>query len=84
MPPLPVINGKSLIALLQNNGWFIRRFATHGYSLTKYDKDSGKNLVTVIPNTSEDLPPGTLMDILGMKQTRLRKVGLIKLLEKDA
>lgn len=83
MPPLPVINGKSLIALLQKNGWVIKRFATHGCSLSKYDKDSDKNLVTVIPYTSDDLPPGTLMDILGMKQTRIRKAGLIKLLEKD-
>jgi predicted RNA binding protein YcfA (HicA-like mRNA interferase family) len=52
-------------------------------SLSKYDEDSGKSLVTIIPNTSDDLPPGTLMDILGMKQTRIRKIGLLRLLGKD-
>lgn len=83
MPPLPVISGKSLIALLQKNGWVLNRYATHGASLSKYDKDANKTLVTIIPNSSDDLPSGTLIDILGMKQTRIRKVGFIKLLGKD-
>lgn len=79
---LPAITGPELIALLVKDGWEVRRYATHGRTLTKRDAVSEKTLVTFIPTKSRPLPPGTLHSILGPKQTRLGRKGLLALLKK--
>ncbi|MDO9334360.1 MAG: hypothetical protein Q7T57_07570 [Dehalococcoidales bacterium] len=46
-------------------------------------KDIGnKTLVTIIPTSNASLPHGTLGAILGVKQTKLGKDGLLGLLNK--
>jgi predicted RNA binding protein YcfA (HicA-like mRNA interferase family) len=76
----PVITGKQLIRLLRRDGWIIRRQARHGFSLSKSFGDRTK--VTVVPNTRAVLPIGTLMDILGPKQTGIGRQGLSDLIDK--
>lgn len=72
---MPIITGKNLINKLLKSGYIILRtkgshvFLTH----TKYPKKS-----TVVPNTSKDLPRGTLSSI--KKQLKLSKEEFINLL----
>jgi len=62
------------------DSWVIDGQRTHGVALKK---DVGSRiLVTIIPTASSSLPIGTLQQILGNKQTRLGKVGLLALLNK--
>lgn len=77
---LPAVTGKQLIKLLKNDGWAEGRIARHGKCLTK--KFSDRTRVTFVPNTRASLPPGTLSDILSVKQTGLGKFGLLKLIDK--
>jgi len=77
---LPAITGKQLIRLLKKDGFVIKRRATHGVAMAKSVGE--RTIVTVIPDTRASLPRGTLMDILGPKQTKLGKEGLLKLIEK--
>jgi predicted RNA binding protein YcfA (HicA-like mRNA interferase family) len=77
---LPAITGKELIRLLKKDGFIISRKATHGLSMTKRVND--RTIVTVIPDTRASLPRGVLMAILGPKQTRLGRKGLLILIEK--
>jgi len=74
----PAITGKQLISLLKKDKWIDGRKAKHGISLTKHI--GNRNRVTVIPNTTMSLDTGTLMAILGIKQTGLRKKGLLKII----
>jgi predicted RNA binding protein YcfA (HicA-like mRNA interferase family) len=74
---LPAISGKQLIKVLTSAGWKVGLRTTHGVSLTKSVSD--RTLVTAIPDTSEALPEGTLGAILGVKQTKLGKRGLLEL-----
>ena len=76
------ITGLELIELLEKNGWKNKRHAKHGKSLAKYIKKIGKTIVAVIPTKSESLPKSTLGRILSIKQTRLRREGLLKLIKK--
>ena len=77
---IPAITGKQLIKLLQKDGWQVGRKATHGITLTKRIGD--RTLVTYIQDTTASLPEGTLGAILGVKQTRLHKKGLLALINK--
>jgi len=77
---LPALSGRQLIRLLRRDGWIIGRRARHGISLTKHFGD--RTRVTVIPDTSASLDEGTLMAILGVKQTNLGKRGLLDLTNK--
>lgn len=77
---IPAITGKQLIRLLKRDRWIVRRKAKHGISLTKNIGD--RTLVTVIPDTRASLDKGTLMAILSIKQTRLGKKGLLRLINK--
>lgn len=81
---LPAITGSELIALLVKYGWEERRYATHGRTLTKRDETTGRTLVTFIPTKSRPLLSGTLHAILGPKQTRLGRKGLLALMEKSS
>jgi len=75
MSNMPIITGKNLINELLKSGYIILRtkgshaFLTH----SKYPKQSA-----VIPNTTKDLPLGTLSSI--RKQLKLSKEEFIKLL----
>lgn len=77
---IPAVTGKQLIKLLKKDGWVVGRKAKHGISLTKNIGD--RTLVTVIPDTRASLDKGTLMAILNIKQTRLGKKGLLKLINR--
>lgn len=75
---VPSITGKQLIKLFEKDEWQNGGKATHGISLTKKIKNI--TLITIIPDKSEDLPEGTLGAILGVKQSRLGKKGLLNLI----
>ncbi|GAH04432.1 unnamed protein product [marine sediment metagenome] len=77
---IPAITGKQLIRLLKKDDWCVKRKAKHGIAVTKYIGD--RNRVTVIPNTRASLDIGTLMAILGSKQTNIGKRGLLRLINK--
>ncbi|NOR13329.1 MAG: addiction module toxin, HicA family [Candidatus Aminicenantes bacterium] len=77
---LPALSGFQLIRLLKKDGWEEKRRARHGMSLTK--KFGKRTRVTIVPTTRASLPTGTLMDILGSKQTKLKKSGLLNIINK--
>jgi len=73
-------SGKQLIKLLRKDDWVVGRRAKHGVTLTKSSGDHTK--VTFIPDTRASLPIGTLMAILGTKQTGIGRTGLSGLISK--
>jgi len=75
---LPALSGIELISILKSNGWIEHGHRTHGLALIK--RIGKRTRVTIIPNSSVSLPVGTLMAILGPKQTGLGKKGLLNLL----
>jgi len=75
---IPALTGKQLINLLKQDGWKVRRRATHGLTLTK--RINNQTLVTFVPDTTESLRESTLGQILSVKQTRFGKKGLLELL----
>lgn len=77
---IPAINGFELIRLFKKGGWVEHRQTTHGIALKKRLDD--KTRVTIVPKTRATLPTGTLMAILGEKQTGLGRSGLLQLLNK--
>ncbi|WP_058439162.1 type II toxin-antitoxin system HicA family toxin [Dehalogenimonas alkenigignens] len=77
---IPAISGNKLIALLQKDGWSIKKHCDHGVSLFK--NIGGINLVTVVPTKNDSLPEGTLQAILGSKQTKIGKNGLLSLINR--
>ena len=77
---IPSLNGFELIKLLKKDGWVEHRQTTHGMALRKGVDD--RTRVTIVPKTRAALPIGTLMAILGEKQTSLGRSGLLKLLNK--
>ena len=77
---IPALTGLELIKLLRKEGWIEHRQATHGLALIK--RIGNRTRVTVVPKTKGNLPTGTLMAILGQKQTGLGKKGLLRLLNK--
>lgn len=77
---IPALTGLELMKLLKKDGWIEHRQATHGIALIKRVKNRIR--VTIVPKSSATLPIGTLMAILGEKQTGLGKKGLLKLLNK--
>jgi predicted RNA binding protein YcfA (HicA-like mRNA interferase family) len=77
---LPALNGFELIKLLKKDGWIEHRQNTHGIALRERLDD--RTRITIVPKTRATLPTGTLMAILGDKQTGLGRSGLLKLLSK--
>lgn len=75
MAKLPAITGKQLVSLLKKDGWVEVRRSTHGVFLAK------GRLSTVVQNTSKSLPRGTLLDILGTRQTQIGRNGLQRLID---
>ncbi|MCK4645392.1 MAG: type II toxin-antitoxin system HicA family toxin [Candidatus Aminicenantes bacterium] len=75
---IPALTGLELIRLLKKDGWIEHRQATHGIALVKRFKEGTK--ITIVPKTKANLPVGTLMAILGEKQTGLGKKGLLGML----
>lgn len=49
--------------------------------MSKFDPESSRTLVTTIPKRSP-IPRGTLAGILGPKQTRIGRDGLLALIDK--
>ena len=77
---IPAISGIELTKLLQKDQWLVKGYCRHGMML---QKDIGeRKLITVIPQKSCSLPKGTLSDILGPRQTRIGKDGLLALIDK--
>jgi predicted RNA binding protein YcfA (HicA-like mRNA interferase family) len=77
---LPAISGRQLMRLLRLDGWTEVRRATHGIAFRKTFPGE-RTRVTVVPDKRRPLVPGTLADILGMKQTGLGRQGLLALIE---
>ena len=77
---IPALTGNALIRLLKKEGWVEHRRTQHGFALIKKIGDRTK--VTIIPKTKSSLPKGTLMAILGPKQTGLGTKGLLKILNR--
>jgi predicted RNA binding protein YcfA (HicA-like mRNA interferase family) len=77
---IPALNGFELIKLFKKDGWMEHRRTTHGIALKKRVDD--RTRVTIVPKTRATLPTGTLMAILGEKQTGLGKSGLLRLLNR--
>lgn len=75
---LPAISGKKLIRLLEMDGWSEARRANHGVALAKPFGD--RTRVTIVPDSRATLPIGTLMAILGPKQTDIGRGGFLKLI----
>lgn len=76
MGKLPTVTGKQLIGILLKDGWTKKGHRRHGVALVK------GRLRTVVQNISRPLKSGTLMAILGPRQTRLGKAGLQRLIDK--
>ena len=68
------------IDILRKDDWEFSRKANHGRALTK--KVNDRTLVTIVPETRDSLPDGTLNAILSEKQTRLGRSGLLELINK--
>lgn len=77
---LPAISGNKLIKLLQKDGWIIHRRTRHGVALIK--TIGGRTRTTIVQDTRAIIPPGTLSDILGRKQTGIVRKGLLELVNK--
>ena len=75
MQSIPAVTGKELIKLLLADGWEIVRRTNHGIFLRKGPR------TTVIKDTSASLPTGTLLAIIGPKQTALGRGGLVALIQ---
>ena len=80
MPDLPAVTGFELIKLLAKDGWEVGRKTNHGRCLTKQVGD--RTLVTFVPERSRSLAKSTLGQIIGSKQTRIGRKGLLDLIEK--
>lgn len=78
---VPALTGEQLITLLERDGWKIGRRATHGVSLTKLVDE--RTLVTIVPTSRETIPSGTLSEILGPRQTRIGRKGLLAIINKQ-
>ncbi len=60
------------------DGWSVKRRANHGLFLTKQFEETIRT--TVVKDTAESIPNGTLSAILGRRQTGLGRDGLARLL----
>lgn len=76
----PAITPSQVIRLLVKDGWVKGDKTKHGIALTK--KVGNRHLATIVKETNESLPSTTLGLILGIKQSKLGKAGLVKLLNK--
>ena len=77
---IPALNGFELIKLLKKDGWLEPRQITQGIALRKRLED--RTRITIVPKTRAALPTGTLMAILGEKQTGLGRSGFLRLLNR--
>ena len=73
---LPAISGTKLMRLLEGDGWSKGRTTQHGVAYTKEFRTGPR--VTIIPNRTASLAPGTLAAILGVNQTGLKRDGLLR------
>ena len=74
------MTGKTLLRLLEADGWESVRRNPHGVWLRK--QIEGRTRFTTVKDTREDIPQTTLSQILGPKQTGLGREGLKALEEK--
>ena len=80
MSNVPAISGPELYKLLVKDGWSLHRRGAHGIILKKM---FGKyTRITTIPDKPGSMPKGTLLAILGPKQTDIGIAGLMKLIDK--
>ncbi len=80
MPDLPTLSGRELYRILLADGWEPVRRANHGELLIKRYGDQNRR--TIVRNTGQDIPRGTLAAILGPRQTGLGRDGLLELIER--
>ncbi|MGH2584894.1 MAG: hypothetical protein ACRDJE_08275 [Dehalococcoidia bacterium] len=77
---LPAITGRELMRLLRLDSRQIGRRSTHGIVHTKRFPD--RTRVTTIPDKRRPLATGTLLDILGPRQTGIGRHGLLDLIKR--
>ena len=80
MQDLPTLTGRELYRILLADGWQPIRRSNHGEFLIKRFGD--RTRTTVIKNTGQDIPRGTLAAILSPRQTGLGRDGLLRLIER--
>ncbi|TET22606.1 MAG: hypothetical protein E3J78_02915 [Candidatus Cloacimonadota bacterium] len=74
----PAITGIQLLRLFKKAGGKIVGRCDHGYAIQIFVK--GQYRITTVQDRSDPIPPTTLGQILGPKQTFLGKRGLLNLL----
>ena len=77
---IPAITGKKLIKLFKKDRWQIKN--KRGDHISMFKDFGSRKRITTIKNTNESILIGTLMAILGRKQTNLGKRGLDRLINK--
>lgn len=78
----PGITGRQLVSLLKKDGWIEGNRTRHGIFLWKRFPGETIPRTIVVPSKNDELPEGTLGVILGVKQTRLGKAGLLALIQR--
>ncbi len=79
MARLPIISGKEVIALLQKQGFVIKR--QRGSHVTLYKKSSDKGLYVTVPlHANKEILPSTLLSII--RQAGMAKEEFISLAQK--
>ncbi|GEM_PF-716348 len=76
---LPQLSGNELIRLYKENGWVADGRRTHGLALVK--ELHGERIVVIIPTKNRPLKDRTLNGIIGPKQSRVGRAGLLAMLE---
>jgi hypothetical protein len=77
---LPALTGDQLIRLLVLDGWKEEGRSRHGVALSKLV--NGQYRVAVVPTKSGSMHTNTLHRLLSVKQTGLRRAGLVRLIKK--
>ena len=75
---LPSLSGLALIDVLVADGWQVTGRSNHGAKLVKHV--DGRTRITIVPTKHKRMPTGTLMAILGPKQTGLGRQGLLRII----
>lgn len=80
MGEIPALSGAQLFLLLKCDGWKPHSCSDAHVSVKK--RIEGRYVVAPIPMSNASLPQGTLSGILGSKETRIGRRGLVRLLNK--
>lgn len=80
MSSLPAISGNELLKLYRKNNWAVAGRTRHGVAIRKLIGD--RTRLGIIPTGNRSLPIGTLMAIIGPKQTGIGRAGFLAMIDK--